>query len=97
MTPQELEAAMLRPGAVFGSPEEVLENPELSRDQKIEGLLRWAYDAAEEAVALEEGMPGEESDLLRRILVALGRLDGIDTERAGPSKQHGFARARADG
>ena len=92
MTPQELEAAMLNPGSMFASPEEVLENAELSRHQKIEVLLRWEYDAAEEAVALEEGVPGQESDLLQRILVALGKLDGIDVERVGPSKQHGIAR-----
>ena len=96
MTPQELEKAMLAPGSVFRSPEHVLENPELSKDQKIEILLRWEYDAAEEAVALEEGMPGRDSDLLRRILVALGQLNAaIDIEYTGPSKQHGIARARA--
>jgi ubiquinone biosynthesis O-methyltransferase len=94
MTPKELEAAMLKPASMFGSPEKVLENAELSREQKIEVLSRWEYDAAEEAVALEEGMPGQESDLLRRILVALGKLDGIDVERAGPSKQHGITCAR---
>jgi len=89
---------MLKPGAVFDSPEEVLEHIELSRDQKIEILLRWEYDAAEEAVALEEGMPGLESDLLRRILVVLAKLDAApDVEHAGPSKQHGIARARKDG
>jgi hypothetical protein len=41
VTPQELEAAMLKPGAVFRSPEKVIENTQLSRDQKIEILLRW--------------------------------------------------------
>ena len=91
-----LEIAILERGSVFGSPENVLENLELSRDQKIAILLRWEYDAAEEAVALEEGMPGQESDLQRRILVALGKLtDGIDIEHTGPSKQHGIARTPA--
>jgi hypothetical protein len=89
---------MLTPDAVFDSPQEVLENLELSGEQKIEVLLRWEYDAAEQAVALEEGMPGQESDLLRRILVALAELDAApDVEHAGPSKQHGIARARRDG
>jgi hypothetical protein len=87
---------MLAPALVFGSPEGVLDNPELSKDQKIEILLRWEYDAAEESVALEEGMPGQDSDLLRRILVVLGRLRAaIDIEHTGPSKQHGIARAPA--
>lgn len=98
MTPQELEAAMFKPGAVFRSPEKVIENTQLSRDQKIEILLRWEYDAAEEAVALEEGMPGQDSDLLRRILLALSKLGAAtDIEHAGPSKQHGIPRAHADG
>jgi starvation-inducible DNA-binding protein len=93
MTPQELEIPILEPESVFGSPEEVLENLELSRDQKIEILLRWEYDAAEEAVALEEDMPVQESDLQRRTLVALGKLtDAIDFEHTGPSKQYGIAR-----
>ena len=70
----------------------MLDSPDLSKNQKIETLLRWEYDAAEEAVALEEGMPGRESDLLRRILVALSQLtDCIDVEHTGPSKQHGIA------
>jgi hypothetical protein len=96
MTSQELEIALLKPDSVFSCPEDVLENGEFSRDDKIEILLRWEYDAAEEAVALEEGMPGQESDLQRRILVALGKLtDAVDIEHTGPSKQHGIARAAA--
>jgi hypothetical protein len=93
MTPQKLEIALLKPDSVFGSPEDVPEDQEFLRDEKIEILLRWEYDAAEESVALEEGMPGQESDLQRRILVALGKLtDTIDIEHTGPSKQHGIAR-----
>lgn len=38
-------------------------------------------------------MPGDESGLLRRILVALGGLTGaIDVEHTPPSKQHGLPR-----
>jgi hypothetical protein len=96
MTPRDLKKAMLAPALIFGSPEGVLDSPELSKDQKIEILLRWEYDAAEESVALEEGMPGQDSDLLRRILVVLGKLHAaIDIEHTGPSKQHGIARAPA--
>jgi hypothetical protein len=41
-------------------------------------------------------MPGQDSDLLRRILVVLGKLHAaIDIEHTGPSKQHGIARAPA--
>jgi hypothetical protein len=84
---------MLQPEAIFGEPENVLQDEGLSTDEKIEILRRWEYQAAEEAVALEEGMPGEESDLLRRITVALGELTGpLDLERTSPTKQHGLSR-----
>lgn len=87
----DMEQALLDPGSVFGSPEAVLVSGALSRDQKIEVLRRWEYDASENGVALEEGMRNGESELLRRILLALGELTGgIDAERVGPTKQHGI-------
>jgi hypothetical protein len=42
---------------------QVVEDPELSSEQKIEVLLRWQYEAAEGSVAIEEGMPGRDHDL----------------------------------
>ena len=88
-----LEQALLNPGSAFASPEELLRHEGVSKPQKIEILRRWAYDASENCVALEEGMPGGESDLLRRILLALDQLaGGIDVERVGPTKQHGIPR-----
>jgi hypothetical protein len=53
---------------------------------------------AEEAVAIEEGMPGQDSNLLRRFLLALSKLGAAtDIERAGPSKQHAPACSMKDG
>lgn len=87
----DMDQALLDPGAAFESPEDVLARPDLSREQKIELLRRWEYDANQACVALEEGMPGGEADLLQRILLALGQLDsGIDRERVDPTKQHGI-------
>lgn len=58
--------------------------------EKADALSSMAYDAVEVAVAIEEGMPGEESGLLRRIMLALGRLHrGADVEHTSPTKQHG--------
>ncbi len=92
--PVDLDKAMLDPGSVFASPEVLLQHDSLTTDQKIEILRRWAYDASEVCVAVEEGMPDGESDLLRRIMLALTRLAGdIDLERTGPSKQHGIPRS----
>jgi len=66
--------------------------------QKVEILRRWEYDAAEVAVAVEEGMPDrDDEDLLRRILLALDRLTGgLDVERSGPSKQHGLPGSKGE-
>ena len=93
MSPEDLERAMLDPQANFETPEKLLAEVSLSTEEKIEILRRWEYNAAEEAVALEEGMPGDESDMVRRILLALGELTGpLDLEHTGPSKQHGLSR-----
>lgn len=55
--PLDLERALEDPAAVFGAPEAVVDRPDLAPAQKAEILRRWEYDAAENAVATEEGMP----------------------------------------
>lgn len=90
----DIDRALLDPGSVFATPEEVFSHHGLSQQQKIEILRRWEYDASEVAVAEEEGMPGDNGDVLRRILLALNELTGgVDVERVGPSKQHGIPRS----
>jgi hypothetical protein len=90
----DIDQALLDPGSVFATPEEVLAHHALSQQQKIEILRRWEYDASEVSVAEEEGMPGDNGDVLRRILLALNQLVGsVDVERVGPSKQHGIPRS----
>jgi len=71
---KDLETARLDPGSVYTSPEELCESPELSREQKIDLLQRWAEDARELEVAESEGMGGGETSLLARILSALDSL-----------------------
>ncbi|MES0386002.1 MAG: hypothetical protein ABUJ98_15640, partial [Hyphomicrobium sp.] len=62
--------------------------------QKIEALWRWEYEASALSVAVEEGMPGEDDGLLRRVMLALGTLTGpIDVEHTGPTKQHALPRS----
>jgi hypothetical protein len=83
--------------AVFhlAGPEDVLKHDELTRQQKVEILWRWEYDAAEQSVAVEEGMPGEDDDLQGRVMLALGALGAaVDVDHTGPSKQHGLPRPR---
>ena len=94
----DIEKALLDPSSVFGTPEDILKNQAIASDQKIEILRRWEYDAAEVSVAVEEGMPGDDPSLLRRIILALDELTGgADTERTGPSKQHGIDRSAVKG
>lgn len=89
----DYERARLVPGAVFASPWDVVTCNELTRDQKIDVLLRWAYDAAEIAVAVEEGMPNGEDDLQGQIQLGLKALqEQIDAEHTGPTKHHGLPR-----
>ncbi len=89
----DIERALIDPDAVFASPREVLEQDGLSTEQKTQILRRWASEAAQIAVAVEEGMPGNESDLLRQSLLALQRLNegvaaGLPVHASLPSREN---------
>jgi hypothetical protein len=72
------------------TPEEILTDPRLTELEQADLLCRMSYDAAEQAVASEEGMPGGDDDMQRRVLLALNQLHrGIDVDHTGPTKQHG--------
>ena len=87
----EYEDALLDPASVFASPEEVVGRTDLTKDQKVEILRRWEYDASEIAVAEEEGMADGKPLLLHRVLEALDTLTGgIDVEHRPPTKQGGL-------
>jgi len=90
--PVDRRQARLDPGSVFAAPEDVIRHKRLTKAEKTEILRRWAYDASEEDVATEEGMPaGEDGDLLRRILLSLNELvGGVDVENVSSAKQHGI-------
>jgi hypothetical protein len=95
----DFETAKIDPSKVFASPEEVLQHDEFNRNQKIEILRRWAYDARELEVAEEENMGGgelseeskeNEGDLLDRIHHALHELHAPShCEHSSPTKQGG--------
>lgn len=93
VTAIEIEAAReVPPELAFASPEAIVASPRLTRAQKIELLRSREYDAAELAVAEEEGMQGPENDQLPRILNALARLTGgDDAEYVAPTKQHALS------
>lgn len=81
--------ALLDPAQVFDAPADVLKAEDLTREQKIEILRRWEYDAREQQVATEENMPGENSDLLSLVLEALNSLGVYSEESDAPTKQGG--------
>ena len=86
----DYQKALLDPASIFEGPEEVLEQAELTKDQQIEILRRWAYDANEVAVAEEEGMEGDGPLILQRVLETLDKVSGgIDVRHSGPTKQDG--------
>jgi hypothetical protein len=73
------------------TPEAVLAAKDMTDEEKIELLRRWAYDAREESVAEEEGMPGGQDDRLHRVMKALEQIPGgIDAAQTSPTKQHGL-------
>ena len=83
----DLRKAMLNPALVFLGPEDVLQRDELTREQKIEVLRRWKFDALQLQVAEEENMGGEQpSDILDRVLQALHALN------TGPNLEDSTAR-----
>ena len=70
----DFEKAKLNPATGFKSPQERLSSQELSREQKIEILLRWEQDARSMEVA-EEEESGTQPKLLQPIRDALHALD----------------------
>ena len=86
----DVEKALLYPGLVFKTPDDVITSDELSREQKIKILRRWEYDVRELEVAEEEGMKGPKLVSLDDVLRALRSLGApADTERSAPTKQGG--------
>jgi hypothetical protein len=86
----DIEKALLDPGLVFKTPQELLANNELSREQKIEILRRWEYDVRQLQVAEEESMEGPQPVTLPAVLQALRDIGApADPERSAPTKQGG--------
>ncbi len=75
---------------MFLGPEDVLERDELTREQKIEVLRRWEFDALQLQVADEENMGSEEpSDILDRVLQALHALNASPNLEISPPTKPG--------
>jgi hypothetical protein len=88
----DLKKALINPSAIFKDPQEIVETSDLSREQKIELLRRWEYDARALAVADEEGMAPADPQpvILDKILGALRSLGApAEVEHSAPTKQGG--------
>ncbi len=84
----DVKTAMLAPTMVFEDPMDVVANDELTRDQKIEILRRWEYDARQLEVAEEEaGMAVRRPEMFDLVLQAMHTL-GVerDIEHTPPTK-----------
>ena len=84
----DVAKAMLDPTMVFTEPKDVVASDELTRDQKIEILRRWKYDAQQLEVAEDEaGMAVRRPEMFDRVVQALHMLDlERDTEHTPPTK-----------
>ena len=76
----DVKTAMLDPTMVFEDPMDVVANDELTRDQKIEILRRWEYDARQLEVAEEEaGMAVRRPEMFDLVLQAMHTL-GVERD-----------------
>jgi hypothetical protein len=85
----DLSSLKHNPAAFFKAPIEVVSSKNLSTDEKIEILQRWAYDEREKEVAEEENMPnhaGNTESRLSDILKALLKLK-TESDQGPPTKQ----------
>lgn len=52
----DIKEELLHPEGIFSTPKEVLDHLELTKEQKIEVLRSWVYEANECTAAENEGM-----------------------------------------
>ncbi len=84
----DVTKAMLDPTKVFKEPNDVVASNELTRDQKIEILRRWEFDARALEVAEDEaGTAVLGPEMFDRVVQALHTLGAErDTEHSPPTK-----------
>jgi len=99
MDKQDFEKALLDVSKVFGSPEEIQQHADLTREQKLKLLQQWDYDLQLLLVASEENMPsqskgdepGRTAELVRKIHKIVAQMGAeADPEKSGPAKSGGI-------
>lgn len=84
-----LKQAMDDPSSVFAAPADVVHSEDVSREQKIQILRRWEYEARTLEVAQDENMMGGASSRLTEVLDALHSLG--EEGSSGATNQTGGA------
>jgi hypothetical protein len=69
-----LKRALDDPASVFAAPADVVRSEDVSREQKIQILRRWEYEARTLEVAQDENMMGGGGSRLAEVLDALHSL-----------------------
>lgn len=88
-TSSDYDKAIKDPTLVYRTPGDVLADPGLNDEQRLQILKRWEQDQRELQVAQEEGMSGGEENILKEILDAMETLDVHSDTRDAPTKQGG--------
>ena len=70
----DVEDKKVNPSSSYGNPDEVVNDPKLSRAEKIEILREWHYDAMRLQESAGENMDGGEPDRLHSVSNALLKL-----------------------
>ena len=79
----DLDEALLSPSCVFRHPDDVVEDPTLTRAQKIDILEGWLSEATALSVAENEGMGGGEAADIEIVAAALDRAKA-NLDSTGP-------------
>jgi hypothetical protein len=86
----DLQDVLADPTGHFDRPADVVNDPSLSREQKIEILNRWEADSRELMVAADEGMGGGETNRLGEVHAALQRLGVEGDGDKSSTTMHGY-------
>lgn len=70
----DIEKAIKNPSSIFDDPLDLVKSDELTKEEKIKVLKSWRYDAKQMSVATEENMPGNNNDILSKVMEALNIL-----------------------
>lgn len=74
----DFNEAIHDPSGSYDLPRDILEDDNLTKEQKIKLLEQWEYDARLLSTAEEENMPGDASNMLSRIHNALRSLESSE-------------------